>query len=102
MQKLMIAILVLSPLAACGEDPEPPRRTKAPEPNTPGKTSNTPQLPKPPPPPPPPEEKKPETPAAAPVNKVLLDPSLPEWIGQAPAEFKARFTTSKGDFTILV
>ena len=34
--------------------------------------------------------------------KVLLDPSLPEWKEKAPDTFKAKFTTSKGDFTILV
>ncbi len=34
--------------------------------------------------------------------KVLLDPSLPEWKEKAPDSFKAKFTTSKGDFTILV
>src|SRR2546423_4293079 len=97
----MIALLLLAPLAACGADPEPPRRVKAPEPvKSPAKVSEQAQTPKPPPPPIE-TEKKPETPAAA-VNKVLFDPSLPEWVGQAPAEFKAKFTTSKGDFTILV
>jgi len=34
--------------------------------------------------------------------KVLLDPSLPEWKEKAPDTFKAKFTTSKGDITILV
>src|SRR5258708_27873737 len=104
MRKLMSALSRLAPLAACGEDPEPSRRVTAPEPNKPT-VKMTEQAPtsKPPLPPPPPEEKekKPETPAA-PVKKVLLDPSLPEWIGEAPKEFKAKFTTSKGDFTILV
>ena len=99
MQKLTIALLVLLPLAACGEEPEPPRRVKAPEPNPPLKAPEPAPAPKPAPPTPP--ETKPEAPAA-PVSKVLLDPSLPEWIGQAPAEFKAKFTTSKGDFTMLV
>jgi len=101
MQKLMIALFLLAPLAACGEDPEPPRRVKAPEPNKPtAKVTPPAETPKPLPPPVE-KEKKPETPAAA-VNKVLLDPSLPEWVGEAPKEFKAKFTTSKGDFTILV
>jgi peptidyl-prolyl cis-trans isomerase A (cyclophilin A) len=36
------------------------------------------------------------------VPKVLLDPSLPEWKEKAPDTFRAKFTTSKGDFTILV
>ena len=35
-------------------------------------------------------------------TKALLDPSLPEWQEKAPDSFKAKFTTSKGDFTILV
>ena len=35
-------------------------------------------------------------------SKVLLDPSLPEWKEKAPDTFKAKFTTSKGDITILV
>src|SRR5579859_5712511 len=96
MQKLMIALLVVLPLAACGEEPEPPRRVKAPEPNPPAKAPEPVPAPKPSPP-----ETKPEAPSA-PVAKALLDPSLPEWIGQAPAEFKAKFTTSKGDFTMLV
>ncbi|HVR87848.1 MAG TPA: peptidylprolyl isomerase [Planctomycetota bacterium] len=93
----MIVLLVLVPLAACGEEPQPPRRVQAPEPNSPAKVPE----PVPASKAPPPEEKKPEPPAA-PISKVLLDPSLPEWIGQAPAEFKAKFSTSKGDFTILV
>jgi len=36
------------------------------------------------------------------IPKALLDPSLPEWKEKAPDSFKAKFTTSKGDFTILV
>jgi len=36
------------------------------------------------------------------ILKTLLDPSLPEWKEQAPASFKAKFATSKGDFTIQV
>ena len=42
-----------------------------------------------------------EKPKAGPP-KVLLDPSLPEWKEKAPDKFKAKFTTSKGDFTVLV
>jgi peptidyl-prolyl cis-trans isomerase A (cyclophilin A) len=34
--------------------------------------------------------------------KVLLDHSLPEWKEKAPDSFKAKFATSKGDFTVLV
>jgi peptidyl-prolyl cis-trans isomerase A (cyclophilin A) len=99
MHKLMIAVFVLVPLTGCGQEPEPPKRVRAPEPNPPATASEHAQAPKPPPPPPP--NAKAEAPEA-PVNKVLLDPSLPEWVGEAPAVFKARFTTSKGDFTILV
>ena len=36
------------------------------------------------------------------ILKTLLDPSLPEWKEKAPDTFKARFSTSKGDITILV
>jgi len=36
------------------------------------------------------------------VPKALLDPSLPEWKEKAPDKFRAKFTTSKGDFTVLV
>jgi cyclophilin family peptidyl-prolyl cis-trans isomerase len=32
----------------------------------------------------------------------LLDPSDPEWATPAPAQFRARFTTTKGDFVIEV
>ncbi|HLY09606.1 MAG TPA: peptidylprolyl isomerase [Planctomycetota bacterium] len=109
MKNHLIALLLLASAAGCGEDPEPPRRTVAPEPKSIVKSSDPVKVqsdrpPNPPPPPSPdrkPEPKAPDAPPA-PVNKVLLDPSLPEWIGQAPAEFKAKFTTSKGDFTIQV
>jgi peptidyl-prolyl cis-trans isomerase A (cyclophilin A) len=47
------------------------------------------------------QEENPKTPPAA-VSKVLLDPSLPEWSQTAPAEFKVKFSTSKGDFTVQV
>jgi peptidyl-prolyl cis-trans isomerase A (cyclophilin A) len=101
MQKMMIAILLLAFAAGC-EDEQPPKRTKAPEP--PAVVKKTPpaavvQEEKPKPPPPPEEKPKPAAPAVA---KVLLDPSLPEWNQTAPAEFKAKFSTSKGDFTVLV
>jgi peptidyl-prolyl cis-trans isomerase A (cyclophilin A) len=36
------------------------------------------------------------------ILKTLLDASLPEWKEQAPASFKAKFATSKGDFIIQV
>ncbi|MBV8878555.1 MAG: peptidylprolyl isomerase, partial [Planctomycetaceae bacterium] len=102
MQKLTIAMLVLLPLAACGEDPMPPKRTAAPEAAKPKPAVKAPeQAEAPKPPPPAPEDKKPEAPAAA-VNKALLDPSLPEWVGKAPDTFKVKFTTSKGDFVIEV
>jgi peptidyl-prolyl cis-trans isomerase A (cyclophilin A) len=35
-------------------------------------------------------------------SKVLLDLTDPAWKEQAPESFKAKFSTSKGDFTILV
>src|SRR5580765_1723066 len=98
MQKLTMALLLLVPVAGCGEDPEPPRRVKAPEPPNPvTKTPAPVQTTKPQPP----EDKRPEA-EAGPVAKVLLDPSLPEWRGQTPAEFQAKFPTSKGDFVIQV
>ena len=84
MHKTLIALLFLASAAGCGEDPEPPRRTVAPgdaAPAAPGSSSGIPIVP---------------------ATRVLLDPSLPEWVGVAPAEFKAKFTTSKGDFTIQV
>ena len=36
------------------------------------------------------------------ASKALKDPSLPVWKEKAPDQFRAKFTTSKGDFTILV
>lgn len=106
MHKLLIALVLVAPLAGCGPDPEPPKRTKAPEATSPGSgDKKAPSLiqPKPPPPPPPPAEPKmPDLPPPTPINKVLLDPSLPEWVGAAPPEFKVKFTTSKGDFVMLV
>jgi len=97
MQKLLIATLLLS-LASCSEEPPPPKPKKAPEPAPVVKKVDLP--PPPPPPPPPPVEEKPKPQAAAP--KVLLDPTLPEWTQTAPAEYKAKFSTTKGDFVILV
>ncbi len=107
MKKLMTAVLLVS-IVSCGEEPQPPKRTKAPE-AAPSikiekKTEITPppkEQPKPPPPPPPPpaEDKKPPP---ADVPKVLLDPGAPEWRGTAPGKYRAKFSTSKGDFTIEV
>jgi peptidyl-prolyl cis-trans isomerase A (cyclophilin A) len=37
-----------------------------------------------------------------PKPKVLVDPTLPEWSQTAPAEYKAKFSTTKGDFVIHV
>lgn len=99
MQKLTLAILVTLPLLACGEDPQPPKRTVAPDAGKPAvKAPETKPAAPTPPPAPPPEQKKP----AAPVNKVLLDPSLPEWVVKAPDVFKVKFSTSKGDFVMEV
>ena len=43
------------------------------------------------------------TPAPAPVSTdPLKDPQHPEATKQAPAEYKVRFTTSRGDFLVLV
>src|SRR5581483_1296829 len=101
MQKLLIALLLLAPLAGCGEDPMPPKRTAAPDPKPTVKAPDPAMTPKPPPPPPV-EEKKPDVPPPVAINKMLLDPSLPEWVGAAPPEFKVKFSTSKGDFVMLV
>lgn len=94
MQKLMIALLLLSAVG-CGEEPAPPRRTVAPEPGTVAQKSVPVVKPTPPPPPPQPAEVKP-------IPKVLLDPSLPEWTGAAPPVFKAKLSTTKGDIVIQV
>jgi peptidyl-prolyl cis-trans isomerase A (cyclophilin A) len=112
MRKMMIAILLVSFGAGC-EDETPPKRTKAPEPPpvvkktppVPMVKEVKPQLPTPeekPKPPPAVEPAGKNPPAASAVPKLLLDPSLPEWSQTAPAEFKAKFSTSKGDFTALV
>src|SRR5262245_53858656 len=102
MQKLMIAILLTLPFAGCGEEPMPPKRTVAPEPVKPvvKAVDKTPEKAPEKAPTPPPAEKKqePETP----VNKALLDPSLPQFVEKAPDEFKVKFTTSKGDFVMQV
>jgi peptidyl-prolyl cis-trans isomerase A (cyclophilin A) len=100
MKKPLLAILLLC-AAACGEEPPPPKRTVAPEPKQPMAKASEPSKPQPPPPPPPPPEEK-KSAAPAPVPKVLLDPSLPEWLVKAPDEFKVKFSTTKGDFTMLV
>src|SRR5678816_1853145 len=92
MQKLLIATLLLSCAVSCSEEPPPPKPKKAPDSKP---VAKTPDLPTPPPPPPPtqePEKPKPQ----APAPKVLLDPTLPEWSQTAPAEFKAKFSTTKG------
>jgi peptidyl-prolyl cis-trans isomerase A (cyclophilin A) len=96
MQRIMTAILILS-FAACGEEPPPPRMKKAPEPPPLAK-----KTPPPPPPVDPPKPAPPPKPQSAPVPKILLDPSLPEWSKTAPAEYKVKFTTTKGDFTVKV
>src|SRR5262245_10942747 len=100
MQKLLIATLLLS-LAACSEEPPPPKPKKAPEPGVTVLKSTERKVEPPPPQPPPAKiEEMPKPPK--PVSKNLLDPSLPEWNQAAPAEYKAKFSTSKGDFTIQV
>jgi peptidyl-prolyl cis-trans isomerase A (cyclophilin A) len=96
--------------AGCGEEPQPPVRTKAPEPVAKADQKAPPvpkpevkpqRTPAPPPPPPPPSDDKPKPPPAS-VPKALLDPGAPEWRVTAPATFKAKFSTSKGDFTVEV
>src|ERR1700704_139357 len=98
MKRIALALLIVS-FTACSEDPEPPRRTKAPEPvKAEKKPAPTPVVkggePKPAPPPPPEPVKDKEKPPAPAVAKALLDPALPEWTQQAPAEFKVKFTNS--------
>jgi peptidyl-prolyl cis-trans isomerase A (cyclophilin A) len=107
MKKLMLAIFAAS-LASCSEEPQPPKRTKAPDAPPVVKVDKKVPPPAPPPPeekpkpPPPPEEKPKPRPPSGPIPKALLDPGAPEWRVTAPAEFKAKFSTTKGDFTILV
>lgn len=43
-----------------------------------------------------------EKPKPTEIPKVLLDPSLPEWKEKAPAEFRVKFVTSRGDFIVHV
>lgn len=97
MHRLLIATLILS-LAGCAEEPPPPKPKKAPEPVA--KKVD----PMPPPPPPPPPAPAPVEDKTRPkeIPKMLLDPSLPEWNQTAPAQYKVKFSTSKGDFTIQV
>ena len=93
----MIALLLVS-MTNCSEEPPPPKPKKAPEPPS---VVKAPERRVEPPPPPKEEPSKPPAPAAA-VPKVLLDPKLPEWSETAPAQFKVKFSTSKGDFTVEV
>jgi peptidyl-prolyl cis-trans isomerase A (cyclophilin A) len=99
MQKLLIAAFLLS-LASCSEEPPPPKPKKAPEPASVAKKADSVPAPPPPPPPPPPVEDKPKP--AREIPKAMLDPGLPEWNQSAPAQYKVKFSTSKGDFTIQV
>jgi peptidyl-prolyl cis-trans isomerase A (cyclophilin A) len=99
MQKLMIATLLLSFAVGCSEEPPPPKPKKAPEPASTAKK----QDPRPTPPPAPTPAPIPEPPKPAKeVPKNLLDPTLPEWNLTAPAEYKVKMSTSKGDFVIQV
>ena len=100
MKKMMIAIL-LGSFAACTPEPPPPKPKAPPSPAPIAKKADVPVEKPAPPPTPTPVDKKPPAPAVA-TPKVLLDPTLPEWSRTAPAEFKVKFTTSKGDFTMLV
>jgi peptidyl-prolyl cis-trans isomerase A (cyclophilin A) len=108
----MITAIFIASMAACGEEPQPPVRNTAPEPKPVAKVDKKAQAPPPkvevkpqqtPPPPPPAPAPAPEPKAApATVPKVLLDPAAPEWRVTAPATFKAKFSTSKGDFVVEV
>jgi peptidyl-prolyl cis-trans isomerase A (cyclophilin A) len=108
--KKLLAIVLVGSMISCGEEPQPPVRTKAPEAHSGGKIERkstaeiTPppkEQPKAPPPPAPPPEDKPKPPPAD-VPKALLDPGAPDWRVTAPDKYKAKFSTSKGDFTIEV
>ena len=99
MKKMTIAILLVS-FAACSPEPPPPKPKAPPSPPPVAKKVEAPVEKPAPPPTPPPADKKPPAPALA-TAKVLLDPTLPEWSQTAPAEFKVKFSTSKGDFTVL-
>ena len=99
MKKVLMATLLLS-LASCAEEPPPPKPKKAPEPTPMAKKADPIPAPPPPPPPPPPAEDR--TKPAKEIPKNMLDPNLPEWNQTAPAQYKVKFSTSKGDFTIQV
>jgi peptidyl-prolyl cis-trans isomerase A (cyclophilin A) len=97
MQKLLIATLLFSFAAGCSEEPAPPMPKRAPDSKPVAKKTEPPPAP-PPAPTPAPEPPKP----AKDVPKNLLDPTLPEWNLTAPAEYKVKMSTSKGDFVIHV
>lgn len=99
---MMIAFLLLA-CAGCEEEklPPPPKPPAAVAPVPAPERKPPPSLVDQDRPKPVVREENPKTPPSV-VSKALLDPSLPEWSQTAPAEFKVKFSTSKGDFTVLV
>lgn len=95
--KNLLAAVLLAAAAGCGEEPAPPRRPQAPEARPKQEPKAPPAEPQAEKPKPPPDEKP-----KAPISKVLLDPTLPEWTVTAPATYKVKFATSKGDFVLEV
>jgi peptidyl-prolyl cis-trans isomerase A (cyclophilin A) len=87
----VLLAFALAPFTGCSEDPPPPPPRKKVEPKM--------EAPKEKPP-----EKPAETPDASVPKKVNpdLDPSNPVFKQQAPAEFRVRFTTTKGEFDVKV
>ena len=85
---ILLAAFSFAPLAGCSEDPPPPPPRKKAEPKMEA-----------------PKEKPPEKPAdVSPPKKTNpdLDTSNPIFKKQAPAEYRVRFTTTKGEFDVKV
>ena len=90
----VLLAFALSPFAGCSEEPAPPPPRKPPKIEAP-------------------KEKPPEMPAEKPAEKAPdvsmpkkanpdLDPSAAIFKKQAPAEYRVRFTTTKGEFDVKV
>jgi peptidyl-prolyl cis-trans isomerase A (cyclophilin A) len=89
---IVIPVLALLACPACGKSES--------EPSSPAATATVAATPPPPAPPKPPPAPTSSGPLASTVHPLLLDPSNAK--DTAPAAFKAKFTTTKGDFVVEV